>query len=360
MVELAGGTLVSALRALDELRAAPAGMPAPDASPANDVPAAARHVVLGAIVTTPRALAGALARAGRVAAPAWQIAGRAGRLLGRVPGAGLARGRWETLRARAGTELAAWAAVGQQEEAAGQSLARAAVAGFFELAIARVAESPDLKRVIEEQSQGVDGGRGDRAARALPSGRQRGGGVRETVHSVSSERVQMTAGAIATTRRAGLVTRGSAFVLDALVLLVLLRGSVWLLDASARLLRRFAPPVDLGKIFIAVVPLLVAAYLVLLWRAFGQTPGKWVMGVKIVPVEGGPLKITRAVVRLFGYLVSALPFYLGFLWMLGPRRRGWHDLLARTEVIYVPRRRPAPRRETRWVPGSQRQLASRA
>ena len=43
--------------------------------------------------------------------------------------------------------------------------------------------------------------------------------------------------------------------------------------------------------------------------------------------------------RCFAYLLSALPFYLGFLWMLGPQRRGWHDKLADTEVVYVARRR---------------------
>jgi uncharacterized RDD family membrane protein YckC len=40
---------------------------------------------------------------------------------------------------------------------------------------------------------------------------------------------------------------------------------------------------------------------------------------------------------LAGYLLSALPFYLGFLWILGPERRGFHDRLAGTEVIYARR-----------------------
>ena len=162
------------------------------------------------------------------------------------------------------------------------------------------------------------------------------------------------------TRRAGLVTRGGAFVVDALVLLVLLRGTYWLLNASARTLRHFAPPVDFGEILLAGFPFVVAAYHVAFWRAVGQTPGKWLMGVKIVPEEGGPLLLGRTLLRLFGYLLSALPFYLGFLWILCPERLGWHDRLARTEVVYAPRRRPAPRREIGWLARPPRQFGSRA
>lgn len=47
------------------------------------------------------------------------------------------------------------------------------------------------------------------------------------------------------------------------------------------------------------------------------------------------MTLRRAVLRLVGYLLSALPFYLGFLWVMGPRRMAWHDRLARTQVIYV-------------------------
>jgi len=90
---------------------------------------------------------------------------------------------------------------------------------------------------------------------------------------------------------------------------------------------------------LASVPFVSAAFHVTFWRLYGQTPGKWLMGIKVVSLGGGPITVARALVRFVGYLVSALPFYAGFLWMLGPSRRGWHDRLARTEVVYAPRRR---------------------
>ena len=80
--------------------------------------------------------------------------------------------------------------------------------------------------------------------------------------------------------------------------------------------------VDLGAALATVVPLLVGLYLVTFWRLSGQTPGKWLMGLKVVSIDGRPLTIGRAALRFVGYLASALPFYLGFLWILGPERRG--------------------------------------
>jgi uncharacterized RDD family membrane protein YckC len=150
------------------------------------------------------------------------------------------------------------------------------------------------------------------------------------------ERVETTVG-----ERAGGVSRFAAFLADAVIVAIGLRTTLWLLHALPRVLWRFAPPVNLTRIFVALVPFIVGAYNVAFWTVLGQTPGKWLMGLKVVPTAGGRMTLKRSLVRLVGYLVSALPVYVGFLWILGPRRRGWHDLLAGTEVTYV-RRRPAP------------------
>jgi uncharacterized RDD family membrane protein YckC len=135
--------------------------------------------------------------------------------------------------------------------------------------------------------------------------------------------------------RAGFVTRLAAGIADAVILFILLRGTVWLLNAAAHVLRRFAPPVNLATLVVLCVPWIVALYYVAFWRWRGQTPGKWLLGIRVVPIGGGKLRIGRALLRLVGYLFSALPFYLGFLWILGPERRGLHDRLAGTEVVYA-------------------------
>jgi uncharacterized RDD family membrane protein YckC len=155
-----------------------------------------------------------------------------------------------------------------------------------------------------------------------------------------SAKGQMQARAVAHRERAGFVSRLAAYAVDALILAVTIRGTAWIFDGAERILGRFAPPVDLSTLVILNAPLIVSVYLVAFWTTFGRTPGKWLLGLEIVPLEGGPLSFKRSLLRLAGYVIGSLPLYLGFLWILGPQRRGWHDRLARTEVAYV--RRPVP------------------
>jgi len=77
-------------------------------------------------------------------------------------------------------------------------------------------------------------------------------------------------------------------------------------------------------------------YHVFFWTVAGKTPGKALMGVQVVTLTGGRISVTRSIVRMFGYFISAIPFFVGFLWIiLDDERRGWHDNLAKTCVIYA-------------------------
>jgi uncharacterized RDD family membrane protein YckC len=155
----------------------------------------------------------------------------------------------------------------------------------------------------------------------------------------------MTAAVAATGQRAGFVTRLVAVIADLIILSVALRGTVSLLMQLEHALRRFAPPFSLGKLVFVCAPVIVCLYNIIFWRFGGQTPGKWLLGLRVVGLGGGRVGFGRAALRFAGYLLSALPFYLGFLWVLGPERRGFHDRLAGTEVVYTRRpgrKRPSP------------------
>jgi len=82
-----------------------------------------------------------------------------------------------------------------------------------------------------------------------------------------------------------------------------------------------------------VVP---AVAVVAFWRRYGATPGKMAVGAKIVDAKTGERPSTaRLVLRYVAYLVSALPLFLGFLWIgVSRRKQGFHDKIARTMVIY--------------------------
>jgi uncharacterized RDD family membrane protein YckC len=80
---------------------------------------------------------------------------------------------------------------------------------------------------------------------------------------------------------------------------------------------------------------IVAAATIGFWRAVGATPGKIAVAVKVVDAKTGEVPGTgRLVLRFLCYFVSALPLYLGFLWIAFDRRKqGWHDKIAGTVVI---------------------------
>lgn len=90
------------------------------------------------------------------------------------------------------------------------------------------------------------------------------------------------------------------------------------------------------------VLVLTAGVTIFLWVNWGgRTPGKKLLGLKVVRYPGFEgLEYGHAVLRYAGYLVSALPLCLGFL-MIAFRadKRGLHDLIAQTCVIYEKPRR---------------------
>jgi uncharacterized RDD family membrane protein YckC len=95
--------------------------------------------------------------------------------------------------------------------------------------------------------------------------------------------------------------------------------------------------VIIGVVLLLVALLLGVGYKPWMWSRGGQTVGFKVMHLRVVRAhDGGPLSGGQAIGRLFGYIVSAFVFYLGFIWILfDEKRQGWHDKLANTVVIEV-------------------------
>ena len=67
----------------------------------------------------------------------------------------------------------------------------------------------------------------------------------------------------------------------------------------------------------------------------GQTIGKGLMGLRVVGADGRRLGIVRSLVRTFAYLISLIPLFAGFLWVLvDGDRRAWHDHIAGSRVVF--------------------------
>lgn len=71
------------------------------------------------------------------------------------------------------------------------------------------------------------------------------------------------------------------------------------------------------------------------WLRFLGTPGKMMLRLKVVNVKTGKaLSVGKAVGRYFAYIISALPFGLGFIWIaIDQKKQGWHDKLVGSVVI---------------------------
>ena len=84
-----------------------------------------------------------------------------------------------------------------------------------------------------------------------------------------------------------------------------------------------------------VSTLLPALFVIMFWVFKAATPGKMAISAKIVDIRTGESPSTaRYIARYVGYLVSIIPFGLGFIWIAFDRRKqGWHDKLSGTAVV---------------------------
>ena len=77
-------------------------------------------------------------------------------------------------------------------------------------------------------------------------------------------------------------------------------------------------------------------YFVFFYSSTGQTIGMYILGVRVVRMDGKHMSLWGALVRWICLLLAAIPFGLGLLWVIiDDRRQGWHDKLAHTCVIYA-------------------------
>jgi uncharacterized RDD family membrane protein YckC len=142
-------------------------------------------------------------------------------------------------------------------------------------------------------------------------------------------------------RYAGFVTRLVAFVIDRAIVGLCAAVAVAAIDyvLNAFEINQLLGFFNLGWQRMAILSagvylLLLITYDIGFWMLAGQTPGKRVMGVRIVRTNGERVRAGNAVRREVGYVVSSILF-LGYLWILiDNRRQGLHDKLAGTIVVY--------------------------
>ena len=134
---------------------------------------------------------------------------------------------------------------------------------------------------------------------------------------------------------AGIATRAVALATDAALTVVLFMSIVGTAALVASLAGGLGPEWLVGALLASGWLLVVGTYFVLFWASAGQTPGMRLLRLRVVGPEGRPLSLGRSLVRLVGLVIAIVPLFAGFVPVLfTERRRGLHDALAGTVVLY--------------------------
>lgn len=151
---------------------------------------------------------------------------------------------------------------------------------------------------------------------------------------------------------AGFVSRLIALMIDSLIILLIIVAAIWFfsitvtvfqLSATWEYLKSIIPQLSVWFGWVVVpltgtlsVVIFICLYHITFTTVLGQTPGKILMGVRVLTVDGSRVTFWRATLRMFGYVIAMIPFFLGFFWVLiDDRRQGWHDKIAGTFVLYA-------------------------
>jgi uncharacterized RDD family membrane protein YckC len=150
---------------------------------------------------------------------------------------------------------------------------------------------------------------------------------------------------------AGFLSRASAFITDLVIEAVILLVVNWfvatmMLQFTGMEIDACAPlqPFTFGAFTCHIVRLsmliftlfFAPLYYFFFWILSGQTPGKYLFGLRIVRLNGHRMNLLNSLIRYAGYFLGVLTLGLGFLNVLiSDRRQGWHDKLAGTCVVYA-------------------------
>jgi uncharacterized RDD family membrane protein YckC len=123
--------------------------------------------------------------------------------------------------------------------------------------------------------------------------------------------------------RAGFGRRFGALLVDLVLLTVV----------NVVILRLFGDDVTLYSSLSSLVA--IAYFAALEGGRGGQTLGKRALGIRVADFRtGSPIGVGRAALRYVARILSSLPLFLGYFWMLWDREsQTWHDKLTSTVVV---------------------------
>lgn len=201
--------------------------------------------------------------------------------------------------------------------------------------VERIAAAPEVRQAIASQSVGLLGDIGRQIAKLA---RDLDSVVERVVRRIFFRRRRPLP-----TNHAGVVTRGVAFIIDAVIInlfFTVIAGAVTLI---ASFFGGNGEGVPRGVIAVGSLTwlIIVGIYLGGFWALAGQTPGMRFLAIRL---DERRLPPRRAFRRLVGLGLSFVTFGIGFLGVVfNESRRSWADRMGGTEVLYEERKvAPAP------------------
>ena len=193
----------------------------------------------------------------------------------------------------------------------------------MQLALGRVASSPELRDAVARQTSGL-------AEEVV-------GGVRASAVRLDdrAEEVVRRKPRTEPSRYGGIATRAIALATDVGLTLVMVMALTGFLALITSLVGDIRPEWFAALLLSIGGTVVTGAYFVLFWSAAGQTPGMRLMRLTVHGPGGSSPSFFRSIVRFVGLLLSIVPLFAGFLPILfTKRRRGLADYLAGTVVLY--------------------------
>ena len=131
----------------------------------------------------------------------------------------------------------------------------------------------------------------------------------------------------------GFWARFGAYIIDSLLMMIIIFPIMYLLLGSLDMVAMESQTPSVGVML--VLYLLPVVLILAFWIIKGTTPGKMIFKAKIVDAKtGGHPSKMQFIGRYLGYIISSLPFCLGFLWVIWDKRKqGWHDKMSGTVVV---------------------------
>jgi uncharacterized RDD family membrane protein YckC len=206
-------------------------------------------------------------------------------------------------------------------EAAEQVTAEVLASVEVQMLIERIVGGPELRSALRAQSAGLIT---DIGARLTQLTEKMDDTLERIVRRKEQEELE--------TDQAGLVTRLVAAGVDIGLLFV-----VYSIASSVLASVLSGSGLSLAAVIVLATLGFFAAggFFVIFWALAGQTPGMRFLSIRIVHEGSRHITFRLAIQRLFALLLALLPLGIGYFAIVrDPSRRGWHDRMVKTEVVY--------------------------